>query len=62
MLVPQDCFDMTMSEELKLEWLIPTFTGTGVVTVAMLDMLVEAHNDFIEMSQAIVKKGQKETK
>ena len=62
MQVPQDCFDMIMSEELKLEWLIPTFTGRGVVTVAMLDMLVGAHNDFIERSQAIMKKGQKETK
>ena len=62
MQVPQDCFDVTMSEELKLEWLIPTFTGRGVVTLAMLDMLVRAHNDFIEMSQAVVTKGQKETK
>ena len=62
MQVPQDFFGVTMSEELKLEWLVPTFTGRGVVTVAMLDMLVRAHNDFIEMSQETVKKGQKETK
>ena len=50
-----------MSDELKLEWLIPTLTGPGVVTVAMLDLLVGAHNDFIERSQATLKRGQKET-
>ena len=53
---------VTLSEELKLEWLIPTLTGPGMVTVAMLDLLVGAHNDFIEKSQSMLKKGQKETK
>ena len=60
--VPQDCLGVTLSEELKLEWLIPTLTGPGMVTVAMLDLLVGAHNDFIEKSQNMLKKGQKETK
>ena len=53
---------VTLSEELKLEWLIPTLIGPGMVTVAMLDLLVGAHNDFIEKSQNMLKKGQKETK
>ena len=50
---------MTISEELKLEWLIPTLSGPGVVTVAMLDLLVRAHNGFIEKSRAELKKNQK---
>ena len=58
----QEYLAVVMSEELKLEWLIPTLQGPGVVTVAMLDLLVGSHNDFIEKSQGILKKGQKETK
>ena len=51
---------VAMSEELKLEWLIPTLQGPGLVTVAMLDLLVGSHKDFIEKSQGILKRGQKE--
>ena len=50
---------MVISEELKVEWFIPTLTGPGVVTVAMLDLLVGAHNDFIEKSRAVLMKRQK---
>ena len=60
--VPEDCLGVTMSDELKLEWLIPTLTGPGVVTVAMLDLLVGAHNDFIERSRASLNRGQKAKK
>ena len=34
---------------------IPTPTGPGVVTVAMLHLLVRVHNDFIEKSRAVLK-------
>ena len=57
--VPENYLGMVISEELKVEWFIPTLTGPGVVTVAMLDLLVGAHNDFIEKSRAVLKKGQK---
>ena len=57
--VPEEYLGMVISEELKVEWFIPTLTGPGVVTVAMLDLLVGAHNDFIEKSRAVLKKGQK---
>ena len=50
---------MVISEELKVEWFIPTLTGPGVVTVAMLDLLVGAHNEFIKKSRKELKKGQK---
>ena len=52
---------MTISEDLKLEWLVPTLTGPGVVTAAMLDLLVGAHNDFIEKCRAELKKRQQRT-
>ena len=49
-----------ISEDLPLEWVIPTLTGPGVVTVAMLDLLVvSAHNDFMEKCQSELKKRQK---
>ena len=57
--VPEEYLGMVVSEELKVEWFIPTLTGPGVVTVAMLDLLVGAHNDFIKKSRAVLKKGQK---
>ena len=59
MRVPEEYLGMVISEELKVEWFIPTLTGPGVVTVAMLDLLVGAHNDFIEKSRAVLKKRQK---
>ena len=59
--VPENYLGMVISEELKMEWFIPTLTGPGVVTVAMLDLLVGVHNYFIEKSRvhAVLKKGQK---
>ena len=57
--VPEEYLGMVISEELKVEWFIPTLTGPGVVTVAMLDLLVGAHNDFIEKSRAVLKKRQR---
>ena len=59
--VDKEYLGMIISEDLKLEWLIPTLTGPGVVTVAMLDLLVGAHNDFIEKSRAELKKRQQKT-
>ena len=57
--VDKEYLSVTISEDIKLEWLIPTLTGPGVVTVAMLDLLVGAHNDFVEKSHAELKKKQK---
>ena len=57
--VPENYLSMVISEELKVEWFIPTLTGPGVVTVAMLDLLVGAHNEFIKKSRKELKKGQK---
>ena len=59
--VPENYLGMVISEELKMEWFIPTLTGPGVVTVAMLDLLVGVHNYFIEKSLCMLslKKGQK---
>ena len=57
--VPEKYLGIVISEDLEMEWFIPTLTGPGVVTVAMLDLLVGAHNDFIEKSRAVLKKRQK---
>ena len=38
----------SISDETPLEYLLPTTTGPGVCTTALVDFLVLKHNDFIE--------------
>ena len=56
--VEKEYLEVSFSEDLTLEFLIPTFTGPGVVTVAMLDLLVRAHNNFLENARAELRKRQ----
>ena len=35
-------------DSLPLSYLVPTLTGPGVCTVALVDVLVLAHNEFVE--------------
>ena len=50
---------VTWNESLPLSYLIPTLTGPGVCTVALVDLLVGVHNDFIEKCRSELKKKQK---
>ena len=45
-------------DSLPLSYLIPTLTGPGVCTVALVDLLVGAHNEFIETCHSELKKKQ----
>ena len=49
----------TWDDSLPLSYLIPTLTGPGVCTVALVDLLVGAHNDFMEKCHSELKKKQK---
>ena len=44
----EDINDTFWDESLTLDYLIPTFQGHGTCTVALIDLLVGAHNEFIE--------------
>ena len=57
--VKKEYLGLTISEDVELVWLIPTLTGPGSVTVAMLDLLVGVHNEFMEKCRAELKKTQK---
>ncbi len=43
------------AESLTLDYLIPTPEGRGMCTVALLYLLVGAHNEFIEKCQSHLK-------
>ena len=43
-----------ITENTPLEYLIPTTTGAGACTTALVDFLVLVHNDFIEGCRGIV--------
>ena len=45
-------------DSLPLSYLIPTLTGPGICTVALVDLLVGAHNEFIEKCRSELKKKQ----
>jgi len=38
-----------ITKDVHLEYLIPTTTGAGALTTALVDFLVVTHNDFIYM-------------
>ena len=38
-------------DSLPLSYLVPTLTGPGVCTVALVDVLVLTHNEFVEKCQ-----------
>ena len=37
-----------ITEDVPIEYLVPTTTGAGALTVSLVDYLVLTHNDFIE--------------
>ena len=43
-----------ITESTSLEYLIPTTTGAGACTTALVDFLVVVHNNFIEGCRGIV--------
>ena len=45
-------------ENLPVAYLIPTLSGPGVCSVAVVDLLVGAHNSFIEKCRGEVSKQQ----
>ena len=51
----EDINDTVWDESLTLDYLIPTFQGRGTCTVALIDLLVGAHNEFIEKCQSHLK-------
>ncbi|XP_065899490.1 E3 ubiquitin-protein ligase rnf213-alpha-like isoform X3 [Dysidea avara] len=49
-------------QSIPLPYLIPTATGKGICSTALVDFLVSAHNDFIEFYHGTIKnKGLKQT-
>ena len=50
---------LTWDDSTPLSYLIPTLTGHGVCTVALVDLLVSVHNDFVEKCHSQLKKKQK---
>lgn len=36
-----------ITEDVSLEYLIPTTSGAGALTTALVDYLIQTHNDFI---------------
>ena len=42
-------------QEIPLVYIIPTKTGKGVCSTALVDFLVTAHNDFIDFYHSVVK-------
>ena len=59
MYVPNEYLSVSWDEKSLLSYLIPTLTGPGVCTVALLHLLVTAHNGFVEKCQNELKKKQK---
>ena len=45
-------------ESLPVAYLVPTLSGPGVCSVALVDLLVGAHNSFIEKCKGEVSKQQ----
>ena len=48
---PEYLNEVVWDDSLPLSYLVPTLTGPGVCTVALVDVLVLAHNEFIEKCQ-----------
>ena len=57
--VDTQVLEVTFSDDsVSLDYLIPTITGPGVCTVALVYMLVRAHNTFIEKYRREMSKKQ----
>ena len=56
---PEFIRTITWDESTPLSYLIPTLTDHGACTVALLDLLVGVHNDFVEKCRIQLKKKQK---
>ena len=56
---PEFVRTLTWDESTPLSYLIPTLTGHGVCTVALVDLLVAVHNNFVEKCRSQLKKKQK---
>ena len=49
-----------ITKDVSLEYLIPTTTGAGALTVSLVDYLILTHNDFIEKSSSkVMEKSQR---
>ena len=57
--VDDELLELTFSDDsISLDYLIPTLTGPGVCTVALVYTLVCAHNEFIEKYRREISKRQ----
>ena len=56
---PEYLQNVVWNDALPLSYLMPTFTGPGTCTVALVDLLVGAHNAFIERYHSEMKSKQK---
>lgn len=56
---PNIVTSLTWDESTPLSYLIPTLTGDGACTVALVGVLVQIHNDFIEKCESRLRKEQK---
>jgi hypothetical protein len=52
---PEYIRELTWDESTPLSFIIPTLTGDGACTIALIDLLVNVHNDFIEKCQSHLK-------
>ncbi len=50
--VPESICVPAITGKTSLVYLIPTTTGLGVCTTALVDFLILTHNDFIQRCQA----------
>ena len=57
--MPESILPQCISLTTPLEYLIPTTTGAGVCTTALVDFLTLIHNDFIQKCHNIVAKDDK---
>ena len=54
--LPNECLDVTFSDEDSVEYLLPQPSGPGVFSYALVAHLVYAHNEFVDKCSEIVKR------
>ena len=54
--LPNECLDVTFSDEDSIELLLPRPSGPGVFSYALVAHLVYAHNEFVDKCSEIVKR------
>ena len=57
--VDEENLMLEVTMETKLDYLIPTTSGHGICTTALVDYLVQIHNAFIERCRAVAQEKQK---